>query len=72
MSHPWTKCRTKRTCLKCDRLFRSTGIGNRICGTCKDQLDRQGPIGYTDPAKSYGAIWDARTRRFHGFDEHLA
>ncbi len=26
--------KTERVCLKCDKLFNSTGPGNRICGEC--------------------------------------
>ncbi|MEM7121912.1 MAG: helix-turn-helix domain-containing protein [Pseudomonadota bacterium] len=29
---------SKRKCLSCGRLFRSEGIGNRVCGHCKDNL----------------------------------
>jgi len=32
--------RKKRTCLKCDQLFDSTGPGNRICRRCQQINDR--------------------------------
>ena len=33
----------KRTCLKCNRLFNSTGPGNRICPRCQ-QINNRIPI----------------------------
>jgi hypothetical protein len=33
-----------RTCLKCDRAFRSTGPGNRICGECRSENERLRPV----------------------------
>jgi hypothetical protein len=32
--------RKKRTCLKCDKLFDSSGWGNRICRRCQRINDR--------------------------------
>lgn len=32
--------RKKRTCLKCDKLFDSSGPGNRICRRCQRINDR--------------------------------
>ena len=35
---------SKRKCLSCGRLFRSEGIGNRLCGHCKDNLRDMGHL----------------------------
>jgi len=44
----------KRTCLKCNRLFDSTGPGNRICRPCRQINDRL-PISETQLQKQRGA-----------------
>ena len=55
MSHPWTKSRTTRTCLRCRKKFRSQSVGNRICGVCHDILEdsRSSQKGLHAPAKMY-------------------
>ena len=32
--------RKSRQCLRCERLFRSNGPGNRICSPCADYLSK--------------------------------
>ena len=55
MSHPWTRSRTPRTCLRCQKKFRSRSIANRICGVCHDILEdsRAAEKGHLHPAKMY-------------------
>jgi len=33
---------TKRKCLKCDKIFESEGIGNRICAPCQLTNNKHG------------------------------
>ncbi len=44
----------KRTCLKCNRLFDSTGPGNRICRPCRQINDRL-PVTEAQLQKQRGA-----------------
>lgn len=44
----------KRTCLKCNKHFDSTGPGNRICRPCRQINDRL-PISETQLQKQRGA-----------------
>jgi hypothetical protein len=31
----------ERKCLKCDKMFDSSGPGNRICGICQDKNNKE-------------------------------
>ncbi len=45
----------KRTCLKCNKLFDSTGPGNRICPRCRQSNDRLPPFTEAQMQKQRGA-----------------
>ena len=47
----------KRTCLKCNKLFDSTGPGNRICKRCRQINDRLPPYTEQMIQKQRGAKW---------------
>lgn len=38
----------KRRCLRCDRLFDSAWIGNRLCGPCGNTVAGQAPLALGD------------------------
>jgi hypothetical protein len=74
MPNPWTKHRTERTCLGCQKTFLSRGPGHRFCWRCRQIVRRSEACdhGVIRAARCYVPMVDRRTNGLIGFDERLA